>query len=242
MAEGFAVVIPALNEEQIIGQTLTELAGAASTGAIAPYALGQIIVVDNGSTDRTAEIAREHGAQVVREPRRGYGSACKAGIAALKSGVEIIAFMDGDGSDDPADLPRLLQPIQRGNADLVIGSRVLGEREAGSLMPHQQFGNWLATFLIRVFYGARYTDLGPFRAIGRDALARLAMRDTGHGWPIEMQIKAHRHQLRVLEVPVSHRRRRGGKSKISGNWRGSILAGAKIIWTILRYRVQSSLQ
>ena len=224
------LIIPALNEEQAIGTTLDGLP---------KDMLAQVIVVDNGSSDRTAEVARAHGAQVVVEPRRGYGQACLAGLAALGPEIDIVAFMDGDGSDDPGDLSLLLAPIEHGEADLVIGSRVLGERETGALSPQQQFGNWVATFLLRIFYGARYTDLGPFRVIRRDVLDRLGMRNTNFGWTIEMQIKAVRAGLRVREIPVRYRRRRAGKSKVSGSLRGSLLAGAKILWMILRYRFAS---
>ncbi len=230
MTERFALIIPALNEEAAIGPTLEALRGAA---------LDQLIVVDNGSTDRTAEVARAHGAEVVAEPRRGYGQACLAGMAALRPEVTVVAFMDGDGSDDPADLPRLLDPIVRGEAEMVLGSRVLGSREAGALTPQQRFGNALATGLLRLFHGARYTDLGPFRAIRRDALERLRMRDTNYGWTIEMQIKATRHKLRVKEIPVSYRRRRAGQSKISGTLRGTFSAGMKIIWTLFRYSLRT---
>ena len=223
-----ALILPALDEEQTIGPTLDSLAG---------NNLAQLIVVDNGSCDHTAEVARSRGAQVIHEPRRGYGWACLAGMAVLDPQIETVVFMDADGSDDPDDLPKILSPIERGEADLVIGSRTIGEREAGSLPPHQQFGNWLAASLLRLFYGARYTDLGPFRAIRRDALKTLAMTDKNFGWTVEMQIKARRRGLRVLEVPVRHRRRRAGKSKVSGTAKGSILAGAKILWTILRYRI-----
>ncbi len=226
MPERFALIIPALNEEAAIGPTLDGLQGVP---------VSQLIVVDNGSTDRTAEVARTHGAQVVSEPRRGYGSACLAGMAALAPDITVVAFMDGDGSDDPADLPRLLEPIARGEADMALGSRVLGERESGALTPQQRFGNALATLLLRIFHGARYTDLGPFRAIRRDALERLGMSDTSFGWTIEMQIKATRQGLRVLEIPVRYRKRRAGQSKISGTLRGTISAGSKIIWTIFRY-------
>jgi len=222
-----ALIIPALNEEAAIGATLDGLG---------PLGLGQIVVVDNGSTDRTAEVAAAHGAQAVGEPRRGYGQACLAGIAALHPAAETVAFMDADGSDDPTDLERLLVPIHSGQADMVIGSRVLGERERGSLPAHQHFGNLLATTLLRLFYGGRFTDLGPFRAIRRDTLEQLKMRDTNFGWTVEMQIKALRQGLRVMEIPVCYRKRRLGKSKISGTLRGSIGAGSKIIWTILRYR------
>ncbi len=230
MAERVALIIPALNEEQTIGGALHGLAG---------QALAQVVVVDNGSSDRTAEVARERGALVVKEPRRGYGQACLAGIAVLQPDTGIVVFMDADGSDDPTDLERLLEPLQRGEADFVIGSRALGERERDSLSRQQRLGNWLASLLLRIFYGAHYTDLGPFRAIRRDALERLSMRDTNFGWTVEMQIKARRHGLRVREVPVRYRRRRGGRSKVSGTVRGSILAGAKILWTILRYRLSA---
>jgi glycosyltransferase involved in cell wall biosynthesis len=230
MPERFALIIPALNEEAAIGPTLDALPGAA---------LAQLIVVDNGSTDRTAEVARAHGAEVVAEPRRGYGQACLAGMAALHPEITVVGFMDGDGSDDPADLPRLLDPIARGEAEMVLGSRVLGTREAGALTPQQRFGNALATALLRLLHGARHTDLGPFRAIRRDALERLRMCDTNYGWTIEMQIKAARHNLRVKEIPVSYRRRRAGQSKISGTLRGTFSAGMKIIWTILRYSLRT---
>ncbi|MBI1737937.1 MAG: glycosyltransferase [Acidobacteria bacterium] len=230
MPERFALIIPALNEEAAIGPTLDALKGAA---------LAQLIVVDNGSTDCTAEVARAHGAEVVAEPHRGYGSACLAGMAALRAEITVVAFMDADGSDDPADLPRLLDPIARGEAEMVLGSRVLGTREAGALTPQQRLGNALATVLLRLLHGARYTDLGPFRAIRRDALERLRMCDTNFGWTIEMQIKAARHDLRVKEIPVSYRRRRAGQSKISGTLRGTFSAGMKIIWTILRYSLRT---
>jgi glycosyltransferase involved in cell wall biosynthesis len=225
MPSKVALIIPALDEEAAIRATLEGLPWAA---------LAQTIVVDNGSRDRTSEQARAGGAQVVLEPRRGYGRACLAGIAALDPRVEVIAFMDADGSDDPADLPRLVAALD--HADMVIGSRVEGA-EAGSLAPMQRAGNRLATFLLGILYGARCTDLGPFRAIRRDALERLAMRDLNFGWTIEMQIKARRANLRVVELPVAYHRRRGGRSKISGSLWGSIRAGTKILWTILRYRL-----
>jgi glycosyltransferase involved in cell wall biosynthesis len=228
MGPPVALILPALDEELAIGVTLDSLAGRG---------LAQVIVVDNGSRDRTAEVARSCGVQVVHEPRRGYGWACLAGMAALQPQIQVVVFMDADGSDDPDDLARILAPVERREADLVIGSRVLGEREAGSLTPQQRFGNWVAASLLRLFYGVPYTDLGPFRAISRDALEALVMTDKNFGWTIEMQIKAQRRNLRVLEVPVRHRRRRAGESKVSGTAKGSILAGAKILWTILRYRI-----
>ena len=222
-----ALIIPALDEEPVIGRTLDQV----------PRGLyREIIVADNGSQDRTAEIARAHGATVVSEPERGYGAACLRAIAALPPGIEAVVFMDADGSDDPAEAVLLLAPIYQGRADLVIGSRTLGRAEEGSLQPHQIFGNRLATWLIRIGFGHRYTDLGPFRAIRADSLRQLGMRDRNYGWTIEMQIKALRHKLRVMEVPVSYRKRIG-ISKISGNWRASIAAGCKIIWTVFRLAV-----
>jgi glycosyltransferase involved in cell wall biosynthesis len=224
MANRAALIIPALDEEPAIGQTLDRV----------PRDLYcAIIVADNGSRDRTAEIARAHGATVVSEPERGYGAACLRAISALPPNVEAVVFMDADASDDPAEAVTLLRPIYEGRADLVIGSRTLGRAEKGALEPHQVLGNRLATGIIRAFYGHRYTDLGPFRAIRAEALEKLDMRDRNYGWTIEMQIKALRHKLRVVEVPVSYRRR-VGVSKISGNWRASIAAGAKIIWTAFR--------
>lgn len=228
-----AVIIPALNEAESISATLAGLAEADS------LRIEQTLVADNGSTDRTADAARAAGAQVVSAPQRGYGAACLAAIAALAPTIDVVVFMDADGSDDPADMPRLLEPIARDEADFVLGSRSQGKSqgrcEPGALQPQQEFGNRLATLLLRVLHGARFTDLGPFRAIRRDALERLAMRDKNYGWTIEMQIKAHRAGLRILEIPVSYRRRRAGKSKVAGTLRGTILAGAKILWSVTRY-------
>jgi glycosyltransferase involved in cell wall biosynthesis len=219
-----ALIIPALNEEQSIGRALAEVpAGLYS----------QIVVVDNGSTDRTAEIARAAGASVVTEPRRGYGSACLRGIASLHPSIDVVVFMDADSSDVPAEAAALIEPIHDGCADLVLGSRALGSSEAGSLAPHQRSGNRLATALIRLLYRHRYTDLGPFLAIRAASLRQLNMRDRGYGWTIEMQIKALQKGLRVAEVPVSYRRRIG-TSKISGNLPASLAAGAKVLWTVLR--------
>jgi glycosyltransferase involved in cell wall biosynthesis len=224
---GAALIIPALNEEPAIGRTLDRV----------PRDLyRQIIVADNGSRDRTAEIARSRGATVVLEPERGYGAACLRAIGALAEEIEVVVFMDADASDDPAEAVLLLEPIYTGRADLVIGSRTLGNAQTGALLPHQIFGNRLATALIRVGFGHRYTDLGPFRAIRAESLRKLEMRDRNYGWTIEMQIKALRHGLRVMEVPVSYRRR-VGVSKISGNWRASLAAGVKIIWTVFRLAI-----
>jgi glycosyltransferase involved in cell wall biosynthesis len=227
MANRAALIIPALDEEPAIGHTLDRV----------PRELyREIIVADNGSRDRTAEVARGHGATVVSEPERGYGAACLRAMAALPDGIDAVVFMDADASDDPAEAALLLEPIYTGRADLVIGSRTLGRAEQGALEPHQILGNRLATWMIRVWFGHRYTDLGPFRAIRADALRNLGMRDRNYGWTIEMQIKALRRKLRVIEVPVSYRRRIG-VSKISGNWRASIRAGIKITWTFLRLAI-----
>jgi glycosyltransferase involved in cell wall biosynthesis len=219
------VVIPALDEADSIGLVLDSLPRPA---------IRRVVVCDNGSTDRTAEIARAHGARVVEEPRRGYGSACLCALRALEDDPpEVVLFMDADRSDDPRDSSLLLDPILSGRADLVIGSRVLGERERGALTPQARAGNWLATRLIRWLYGVRYTDLGPFRAIRWSSLSELGMRDPDFGWTVEMQVKAARHGLRCEEVPVRYRRRIG-RSKISGTVSGAAAAGMKILGTIAR--------
>ena len=220
-----ALIIPALNEERSIGQVLSE---------IPPGTFGQVLVVDNGSTDRTAAVARSHGAVVVEERRRGYGNACLRGMAELNPETEVVVFLDADGSDLPSEAPLLIHPIAAGRADLVVGSRELGRREAGALNVHQRMGNRLAVWLTRALYGFRYTDLGPFRAIRYSSLKQLAMADRNYGWTIEMQIKALRKGLRVIEVPVTCRRRLGGASKVSGTLTGSLAAGLKILWTIAR--------
>ncbi len=220
-----ALIIPALNEEPVIGRTL----------ACVPRTLfSSIIVADNGSTDRTAELARAAGATVVSEPERGYGAACLRALAAVPEGVEAVVFLQADCSEDPREADRLLAPILDGRADLVIGSRTLGGAEPGSLLPHQVFGNWLATTLIRWIYGFRYTDLGPFRAIRLEALRRLDMRDRNYGWTVEMQVRALQHGLRILEIPVSYRPRAAGENKVSGNLAASVRAGIKILWTVVR--------
>ena len=221
------LIIPALNEEQSIGRVLDE---------VPPGLCSVILVVDNGSSDRTAEIAALHGASVLTEPRRGYGNACLRAMKELPAGTELVLFLDGDGGDLPGEARRLIEPIERGEADFVVGSRELGQREPGALSPHQRFGNWLATALIHLLFGYRYTDLGPFRAIRAESLTVLEMRDPTYGWTVEMQIKALRHGLRVVETPVSCRRRRYGSSKVSGSISGSLKAGCKILWTIGRLR------
>jgi glycosyltransferase involved in cell wall biosynthesis len=223
--ECFALIIPALDEADSIGRQLDQLP---------PGIFAQIIVVDNGSEDRTAEVARAAGAQVVCEPRRGYGQACQAGLAALQPETTAVAFMDADLSDDPADVERLARTYAKGDWDLVVGSRVLGQAEPGSLTAVQRFGNWLTTRLIRWLWRVPFTDLGPLRIISRQALQRLDLRDRDFGWNVEMQAKAARLGLRVTEIPVKYHRRMYGKSKISGTLRGSARAGVKILWTIYR--------
>lgn len=220
-------IIPAYNEAAALPTVLTGLRR---------QGLREIIVVDNGSTDGTAAVAAAQGARVISEPRRGYGQACLSGIAALSPETDVVVFLDGDASDDVGELPRLVEPIIQDRADLIIGSRTLGHREAGSLTPQQRFGNGLACALIHLWWGHRYTDLGPFRAIRRDALEHLGMRDRAFGWTVEMQIKAIQQGLRIREVPVSYHRRIG-RSKISGTLRGTVLAGWTIITTILRSRL-----
>jgi glycosyltransferase involved in cell wall biosynthesis len=219
-----AAIIPALDEEEAIGAVVLGL----DRGLVR-----EVIVVDNGSRDRTAARAAEAGARVVRESRRGYGRACLAGVQAA-SGAEILVFVDGDGSDVPGELPRLLAPIQQGTADLVLGSRVLGSREPGSLSAHQLWGNRLVLALLRALYGLRLTDIGPFRAVRADALQGLGMAHPTYGWPVEMVVKAVRQKLRIAEVPVEYRRRIG-RSKVAGTVRGSVLAGYHLVATVLRY-------
>lgn len=220
-----ALIIPALNEERSIGHVLSEI----------PRGIfGQVLVVDNGSTDRTAAVARSHGATVVVEPRRGYGNACLRGMTELGPETEVVVFLDADGSDLPSEAPQLIRPIAEGRADLVVGSRELGRREPGALSAHQRMGNRLAVRLTQALYGFRYTDLGPFRAIRHSSLKQLGMADRNYGWTIEMQVKAVRKGLRIIEVPVTCRRRLGGASKVSGTIAGSLAAGFKILWTIAR--------
>ncbi len=227
-------VIPALDEEEALPGVLAELAATA---------VRAVVVVDNGSRDRTVEVARAGGAEVVAEAHRGYGAACLAGIAACRAHAprpDVIVFLDADGSDDARELGALVAPIVDGSADFVIGSRVLpgAHVERGALSPLARAGNVVATLLIRALYGARHSDLGPFRAIRFDALERLEMRDRDWRWTAEMQVKAIRRGLRVAEVPTSWRRRRGGRSKISGTVRGVVGAGYKILTTIARYAIE----
>ncbi|MFM9942610.1 MAG: glycosyltransferase family 2 protein [Hyphomicrobiaceae bacterium] len=222
-----AVVIPALNEERAIGRVIADV----------PAWVDRIVVADNGSTDRTAEVARAGGAIVIAEPEPGYGAACLRGLSEIGD-ADIVVFLDGDYSDHPDEMVSLVDPIITGGNDMVIGSRVLGEREAGALTPQQRFGNWLATRLIRLFWGVRYTDLGPFRAIRAASLAALEMRDRTYGWTVEMQIKAAILGLSATEVPVRYRRRIG-VSKVSGTVKGSVMAGWKILAMIGVHAVRS---
>jgi len=221
------IVIPALNEEASLPLVLAQLPRSS---------VHRIVVADNGSTDATARVAREGGAEVVAAARRGYGSACLAGLAHLRrtGPPEVVVFIDADYSDHPEELPAVVAPILAGTADLVIGSRVLGRRERGALLPQARAGNLVACLLIRIFYGHRFTDLGPFRAIRWDALERIGMADPDFGWTAEMQVKAVRLGLRCAEVPVSYRRR-VGVSKITGTITGTVRAGYKILWTVARH-------
>jgi glycosyltransferase involved in cell wall biosynthesis len=225
-----ALIIPARNEVQALGRVLAELPRARLKGV-------DVIVVDNGSTDGTADVARQAGARVVSEPTPRDRPGGRAGNGARGEAAEIVAFMDADHSDHPEELPTLLAPITAGRADLVIGSRV-ARAQPGSLTLQQRFGNRLACALLRWAFGYRYTDLGPFRAIRRDALEALEMRDRAFGWTVEMQAKAARDRLRVEEVPVSYRRRIG-RSKISGTVHGTVRAGIAILSTIARVAVAS---
>lgn len=214
------VVIPALNEEQGITRVLRDI----------PSWVDEIVVADNGSTDGTVTVSQAAGARAVIELERGYGAACQKGLSALGD-ASIVVFLDADYSDNPLEMRFLVEPIASGSADLVIGSRVAGHAEKGALLPQQRFGNWLACLLMRHLFKTSYTDLGPFRAIRRESLDRLAMRDRAFGWTVEMQIKAALSGLRISEVPVSYRCR-VGVSKISGTVKGTILAGITILRTI----------
>ena len=221
-----SVIIPVFNEQDAIGAVLND---------IPSDLVDEILVVDNGSTDKTARVARELGAKVIREDRRGYGQTCLAGICALNH-PDIVVFLDGDYSDHPNEMPALVRLILEEGADLVIGSRKLGLSEPGALLPQARFGNWLATRLIRLMFNVRFTDLGPFRAVTYHALKQMDMNDRTFGWTVEMQVKAALLGLNSREVPVSYRRRIG-VSKITGTINGTIRAGWKILYTIFKYRV-----
>ena len=223
-----ALIIPALNEAECLPLLFD---------AIPADLFRWVIVADNGSTDGTGEVARARGAIVVREEERGYGAASLAAMRALPAEAEIVVWMQADLSEDPAQARELIEPIAAGEADLVIGSRTMGLAEPGALLPHQEFGNWLACSLMRVFWGHRYSDLGAFRAIRRSALEGLEMRDRNYGWTVEMQIKALQRGLRVREVPVRYGRRVAGENKVSGNLRASLRAGWVILGTVVRARL-----
>lgn len=219
-----AVIIPALNEAGNIGQLVKDV--RASLHA-------KVIVVDNNSSDLTADEARQAGAQVVCESKRGYGYACAAGVASACQ-ADILVFLDGDCSFSPAELPVLLAPIFKGQAEFVIGSRELGHIDPGAMPSHQRFGNWLTARMMNTLYGLSVSDVGPYRAIRRQILIEMNMREMTYGWPTEMMVKAARRGLQIVEVPVSYHSRRSGRSKVSGTLRGTILAS----WTILRVTLQ----
>jgi glycosyltransferase involved in cell wall biosynthesis len=220
-----SVIIAALNEEDAIASVIKSV----------PRNLAdEIVVVDNGSRDRTAEIAAAVGARVVTESIPGYGRAFRAGLRAIAPECEIVVFLDGDGSDCPEMMDRLVTPIIEGKWDFVIGSRTQGHRERGSMNFHQVIAGYMIGFLLRMLYGVRSTDMGPFRAIRRETLESLRLREETYGWPLEMQMRAARARVRTLEVPVDYRRRAGGQSKIAGTVRGSILAATRILVTFAR--------
>lgn len=224
-----SVIIPALNEEDSIGDVVRAVPRPPAT---------EIIVVDNGSDDRTAERARAAGARVVAEPVRGYGRACRAGVRALAPDCGVVAFLDGDGSDRPELLAPMVGPILNGDYDFVIGSRLRGVREPGSMNLPQIIAGRLAGLALHALYGVRYTDMCPFRAIRRDSLDGLAMREDTYGWNLEMQMRAAQAGLRILEVPVNHRSRTGGASKVSGNPAGTLKATARLIATFARLALE----
>lgn len=227
VAEKVAIVIPALNEEAAIYQLLAEL----------PQDFAQwVIVVDNGSTDATASVAQKSGAIVTKEPTRGYGRACLKGFrTARRLGAEIVIFMDGDGSDDPTDLPMMLRPISEGRADLVIGSRVSELAERGAVPAQARLGNWLVSRMIRLLYGVRLHDIGSFRVVRCSLLETIDMREMTFGWPVEMLVKAARRHYRILELPIHYRHRSHGHSKVAGTISGSIKAAYYMLSTTLRY-------
>jgi len=226
-----AVIIPALNEEESIGAVVREVLSTVEA---------RVFVVDNGSTDDTARVARLAGAEVVAEPRRGYGYACAAGVAAAGERFDVLVFMDGDGSDDAREMGLLLAPIERGEADLVGGSRVLGPTHGRGVLPHQRLGNALTVSLIALLYRKRLTDLPPFRAIRQPVLASLGMREMTYGWPVEMTVKCIRRGYRIVEAPVSARPRSGGKSKVSGTVKGTVLAAYYLLGTTIKYALSET--
>lgn len=224
-----SVIIAALNEEAAIGKVVME---------VPRHIADEVIVVNNGSTDQTADVAQSAGARVVTEPRRGYGRAFRAGLRAVSPDCQVIVFLDGDGSDYPEMMDRLVKPIIEDTHDFVVSSRTRGKREAGSMNWHQVFAGHMIGFFLRLLYGVRSTDMGPFRAIRRDALEGLRMREETYGWPLEMQMRAASAGLRTLEVPIDYRQRAGGKSKIAGSVKGSLLAATRILITFARLAME----
>jgi glycosyltransferase involved in cell wall biosynthesis len=225
---GVTAIIPALNEEAPI---------AAVVRAVRAQGVEDVIVVDNGSTDATAAQARAAGARVIAEPVRGYGRAVGRGVAAAAPDSRILLFLDGDGSDCPEFIPALLAPILAGTHDFVIGSRTRGDRQPGSMTMAQRLAGWLAGVLLSLLYGVRYTDMSPFRAIRRDCLQRLDMREQTYGWNVEMQMRAAKARLRILEIAVDHRCRTGGMSKVSGTLAGTVKAAVRIVLTVARIAI-----
>jgi glycosyltransferase involved in cell wall biosynthesis len=221
-----ALIIPALNEGVVIARVVAE---------VPREHVQTVIVVDNGSSDDTAAQAASAGATVVREERRGYGYACAAGVAGAGTEADVLAFMDGDGSDDAGQLPDLLAPLEAGEADLALGSRVLGAAQRGALLPHQRLGNSLTTGLIRLLYRRRLTDLPPFKAVRRSTLDQLGMSEMTYGWTIEMIVKSAKRNVPIVEVPVSTRPRMGGQSKVSGTLKGTVLAAYYMLGTTIKY-------
>jgi len=226
-----SVIIAALNEEAAIAKVID---------SVPKNLVDEIVVVDNGSRDRTAEVASAAGARVLKEPIPGYGRAFRCGLRSISPECEIVVFLDGDGSDCPELMDRLVTPIIEGAADFVIGSRTQGQREPGSMNFHQVIAGYGVGFILRLLYGVRSTDMGPFRAIRRDTLDQLNLREETYGWPLEMQMRAARARVRTMEVPVDYRRRAGGHSKIAGTVRGSVLAASHILITLARLAIQRS--
>jgi glycosyltransferase involved in cell wall biosynthesis len=226
-----SVIIAALNEEAAIAKVIE---------SVPRDVANEIVVVDNGSKDRTAEVATAAGARIVKEPIPGYGRAFRAGLRSISPDCEIVVFLDGDGSDCPEMMDRLVDPIIAGTADFVIGSRTRGSREPGSMNFHQVIAGYMIGSILRILYGVRSTDMGPFRAIRRDTLESLNLREETYGWPLEMQMRAAQARVRTMEVPVDYRRRAGGHSKIAGTVRGSVLAASRILITLARLAIQRS--